>query len=143
MNEIVAAAQAWIGTPYVHQASCRGVGCDCLGLIRGVWRDLHGTEPCLVPPYTQDWNEPQRNERLLGEARRLLSERTAPIIDPGCVLLFRMKEASVAKHLGISTSQSPVPRFVHAYSGHGVCETTLSAPWKRRLVAIFDFPTEL
>lgn len=35
-NEIVAAARQWLGTPYRHQASVRGVGCDCLGLIRGV-----------------------------------------------------------------------------------------------------------
>ena len=28
----------WIGTPYRHQASLKGVGCDCLGLVRGVWR---------------------------------------------------------------------------------------------------------
>lgn len=143
MSAIVEAARAWIGTPYVHQASCRGLGCDCLGLVRGVWRDLHGTEPSPVPPYTQDWNEPQQSERLLLEARRLLVERTTSTIDPGCILLFRMKEASVAKHLGISTARTPVPRFVHAYSGRGVCETTLSAPWRQRLVAIFDFPTEV
>ena len=35
---IVAEARAWIGTRYCHQASVKGVGCDCLGLVRGVWR---------------------------------------------------------------------------------------------------------
>lgn len=33
---IVNAARSWLGTPYHHQASLRGVGCDCLGLIRGL-----------------------------------------------------------------------------------------------------------
>ena len=37
---IVAEARAWIGTRYRHQASVKGVGCDCLGLVRGVWRAL-------------------------------------------------------------------------------------------------------
>ncbi|MEM9842167.1 MAG: peptidase P60, partial [Pseudomonadota bacterium] len=37
--EVIEAARAWLGTPYRHQASRRGVGADCLGLIRGVWRD--------------------------------------------------------------------------------------------------------
>ena len=37
-EEIVAAARSWIGTPYRHQASLKGVGCDCLGLVRGVGR---------------------------------------------------------------------------------------------------------
>lgn len=35
-NDIVARARAWIGTPYEHQASCRGAGTDCLGLLRGL-----------------------------------------------------------------------------------------------------------
>jgi NlpC/P60 family putative phage cell wall peptidase len=36
--QIVVATRDWIGTPYQHQASLKGVGCDCLGLVRGVWR---------------------------------------------------------------------------------------------------------
>ena len=39
-DAIVAEAHRWIGTPYRHQASLRGVGCDCLGLLRGVWREV-------------------------------------------------------------------------------------------------------
>ena len=47
---MVAEARAWIGTPYVHQASVRGGGTDCLGLLRGVWRVVIGEEPETVPP---------------------------------------------------------------------------------------------
>ncbi|MEM1422329.1 MAG: peptidase P60, partial [Pseudomonadota bacterium] len=39
-DQIAYEASRWIGTPYRHQASLRGVGCDCLGLLRGVWRAL-------------------------------------------------------------------------------------------------------
>ena len=43
----------WIDTPYRHQASKRGVGTDCLGLIRGIWRSLYGTgDPEGMPNYT-------------------------------------------------------------------------------------------
>ena len=42
---IVASAQSWIGTPYLHQASLKGAGADCLGLLRGVWREVIGPEP--------------------------------------------------------------------------------------------------
>lgn len=143
MNAVVSATRRWIGTPYVHQASCLGGGCDCLGLVRGVWRELHGTEPAPVPPYTTDWNEPQGEERLLQEARRILIERASDDIAPGRVLLFRMHRESVAKHLGIATATGPTPRFVHAYRGHGVCEAALSAPWRRRIAAVFDFPMEI
>ena len=39
-RRVLEAATGWIGTPYRHQASQKGVGCDCLGLVRGVWREL-------------------------------------------------------------------------------------------------------
>ena len=54
---IVAEARAWIGTPYRHQASLKGVGCDCLGLLRGVWRAVVGGEPEGPPPNSADWAE--------------------------------------------------------------------------------------
>ena len=41
-KDIVAETRDWIGTPYRHQASLKGVGCDCLGLVRGVWRNVIG-----------------------------------------------------------------------------------------------------
>ena len=56
-SSIVEAARDWIGTPYRHQASLRGVGCDCLGLVRGVWRTLVGGEPETPGPYGSDWAE--------------------------------------------------------------------------------------
>jgi len=46
---IVAEARSWIGTRYRHQGSLKGVGCDCLGLVRGVWRNCIGAEPELPP----------------------------------------------------------------------------------------------
>ncbi len=39
---IVAEARSWIGTPYRHGAALKGSGCDCLGLVRGVWRGVFG-----------------------------------------------------------------------------------------------------
>ena len=39
--EIVAEARNGIGTPYRHQGSLKGVACDCIGLVRGVWRALY------------------------------------------------------------------------------------------------------
>ncbi len=142
-ESIVAAARRWVGTPYRHQAATCGAGTDCLGLIRGVWRELHGHEPEAIPAYSMDWSEPQRDERLWRAARRHLIERRAGALEPGCVILFRMRAGSVAKHLGIVTETGDDPRFVHAYSGHGVIESPLSAPWRRRVVACFDFPQEI
>ncbi|MFV0513143.1 MAG: NlpC/P60 family protein [Jhaorihella sp.] len=141
--EIVAAARHWIGTPYRHQAAVRGAGCDCLGLVRGVWRDLYGAEPEPVPAYSMDWSEPQREERLWAAARRHLVEMPAGALMAGDVILLRMRAGSVAKHLGIVSRGGTAPRFIHAYARHGVIESPLSAPWLRRVVTRFGFPEEV
>ncbi len=133
-------ARSWIGTPYVHQASCRGAGADCLGLLRGVWRELYGAEPEAVAPYSPDWSEARHEERLWDAARRHLVELPVATVSPGNVILFRMREGSVAKHLGIVGQSEPCASFIHSFSGHGVVESPLSDPWRRRIVATFEFP---
>jgi NlpC/P60 family putative phage cell wall peptidase len=140
MSAVIAAARGWLGTPYVHQASCRGAGCDCLGLLRGVWREVHGAEPEAVPAYTADWSEPSGEERLWAAALRHLQPRPAGAEAVADVLLFRMRETGVAKHLGLQSATGPAARFIHAYSGRGVVETALTPPWARRVVARFAFP---
>ena len=67
---ILSEARQWLGTPYRHQASLKGVGCDCLGLVRGVWRALYGYEPEEPGPYQRGWVEPPGEERLRDAARR-------------------------------------------------------------------------
>jgi NlpC/P60 family putative phage cell wall peptidase len=138
---IVAEARAWLGTPYVHQASLRGAGTDCLGLVRGVWRAVSGHEPERPPAYTPDWGEAAGQELLLAAALRWMVPSAADA--PGDVLLLRMREGAVAKHLGIATQVGRSPRFVHAYTGHGVVESAFSAPWARRLAGRFAFPERM
>ena len=142
MNQQVAITEArsWIGTPYLHQASVKGAGSDCLGLLRGIWRKLYGAEPEPVPPYTDDWAEPDHREALLDAARRWLVTKPVLAEEAGDVLLFRMRTGSIAKHLGLQSSVGPEARFIHAYSGQGVVESALSLPWRRRIAARFAFP---
>jgi NlpC/P60 family putative phage cell wall peptidase len=139
-QRIVAEARRWIGTPYVHQASVQGAGTDCLGLLRGVWRAVLGQEPERVPAYTADWAEPGRDEVLLRAALRWLQPVASGHEAPGDVLLFRMRQGSVAKHIGIVGMTGSDPSFIHAYTGHGVIESPLSEPWARRVIARFEIP---
>ena len=138
----VAEARGWIGTPYRHQASARGAGADCLGLVRGVWRGVYGAEPEVVPAYTANWAEPAREEVLWRAALRHLVPRAGRVPRPGDVILFRMRDGAVAKHLGIAAGGPSAASFIHAYCGHGVVESPLSAPWARRIVACLAFPEE-
>ena len=142
-SRVVAEARRWIGTPYVHQASRLGAGADCLGLVRGVWRAVVGAEPEAPGPYSADWAEASREERLMAAAARHLVLVPPDRAEPGDVLLFRMREGGAAKHLGILTTRGlRRGRMIHAYSGHAVTESTLTEAWVRRLAAVFRFPTE-
>ena len=138
---VVAEARRWLGTPYCHQASCRGVGTDCLGLLRGIWRELIGPEPEPVPPYSADWAEGAGDERLLVAALRHLVSVPGDIPVSGDVLVFRMIARGPAKHVAVLSSDGlEGGRMIHAYSGHAVCETSVTEPWRRRLTGTFRFP---
>jgi len=143
MTCAVEIARTWLGTPYLHQTSVKGHGCDCLGLFRGVWRELQGAEPESVPAYTMDWSEPSGEERLWAAARRHLTEKPVSVQEVGDVLLFRMRRGSVAKHLGLQAEAGDRATFIHAYSGHGVVESHLTRPWADRVVARFIFPERI
>ena len=135
MSELVVrAALAWVGTPYRHGASRRGVGCDCLGLVRGVWREVVGAEPETLPCYAPDWAELSRDEPLLDAARRHLVPAEA---GPGAVLVFRWSAGVAAKHCGILVAPD---LMVHAYSGVGTVRSALVPAWRRRAVGAFRFP---
>lgn len=134
-------AREWLGTPYVPQASKKGAGADCLGLIRGIWREMHGAEPEAPPAYTDDWAECGGDEALWRAAsRHLLPVADGLALSAGQVLLFRMRAGAIAKHLGIASLGGAAPRFIHAYTSHGVVESPLTRPWRARVVARFRFP---
>lgn len=136
-HAILAEARDWIGTPYRHQASAKGAGCDCLGLVRGVWRALYGAEPEAPPAYTPDWAERVGSETLLDAARRHMRE--VPISDaaPGDVLLFRMHAQAPLKHCAILDQEA---RIIHAYWGRAVVRSRFAPWWRDRCAAAFSFP---
>jgi NlpC/P60 family putative phage cell wall peptidase len=137
----LAAARGWVGTPYRHQASLRGEGADCLGLIRGVWRELVGPEPEVLPSYSPDWAEAGGAETLLLAARRWLIEIEPEAAQPGDVLLFRMRADVPIKHCGIlGAAGPPEPRLIHAYWGRSVIESWMGDWWLRKQAAAFTWP---
>lgn len=136
-DAVVAAARRWIGTPYHDQASLCGVGCDCLGLARGVWREIVGDEPFPIPPYSRDWGESGQRE-VLAEGARLMLPEVAPVeASTGALVLFRMRPRAIAKHVGILTGPEC---FIHSYERLGVIEQPFTPAWRRRVAFAFLFP---
>jgi NlpC/P60 family putative phage cell wall peptidase len=134
---VLSEAKTWLGTPYRHQGFRKGVGCDCLGLIRGIWREVYGTEPELPGPYTADWAETAGHDKLLEAARRHCIERNIEQALAGDLLVFRWRAHHAAKHLGILMTKDT---FLHAYEGHEVTVSALIPQWRRRIAGVFVFP---
>jgi len=140
-NAIVDEARRWIGTPYIHQASVCGQGADCLGLIRGIWRNCIGPEPQTMPAYSPDWGEVSDRNTMLDAAVRWFEpiENEQPA-EAGDIVLFRWNNSSCIKHVGVITG---LHNFIHAYEKAGVVETTLGSQWRKRIAAKFRFPRHL
>ncbi|WP_457935823.1 NlpC/P60 family protein [Mesorhizobium sp. 10J20-29] len=136
-DAVIAEALSWVGTPYRHQGSRKGVGCDCLGLVLGVWRALYGAAPEMPGAYAPDWAEAGESEILLDAVRRHFCERPMAQLQPGDLLLFRWRPHLPAKHAGILTAPG---HFVHAYQGHAVTVSALVPQWRRRIAGVFAFP---
>ena len=136
-DRVVAVARSWLGTPYHDQASLRGVGCDCLGLARGIWREVVGAESFPIPPYSRDWGETGPHEVLAIGARRMMAEIATMNSAPGTLILFRMTPRAIAKHVGIRTGSDS---FIHSYERLGVVEEVLTPIWRRRIAFAFLFP---
>lgn len=134
---VVEVARGWIGTPYHDQASLRGVGCDCLGLARGVWREVVGPERIAIPPYSPDWGEVAGREVMAEGAGRVMIRIDPQAAGTGAVVLFRMRAQAVVKHLGILTGEGT---FIHATEHLGVIEVPFTQAWARRVVFAFLYP---
>jgi NlpC/P60 family putative phage cell wall peptidase len=135
--EIEKIARSWIGTPYVHQASVKGAGCDCLGLLRGVWREAFGEEPEDVPAYSPDWAEASGAETLRDALARHFRAIAARDIASGDIALFRMNARGPAKHCGIVAEKDSALTLIHARQNKRVSEEIFSETWRRRLTFAF------
>lgn len=137
-NRVVNLARGWIGTPYRHQGHQKQIGCDCLGLIRGLWRELYGIEQQHPKPYAKDWAETTSQERMLIAARTYFGAQIAlKDMQLGCLILFRWRDGFAIKHAGILSAPH---QFIHAYERIGVTQSALVPSWRRRIEAVFQFP---
>lgn len=133
----VAIARGWIGTPYHHQASLKGIGCDCLGLVRGIYRELYGRDVEAAANYSRDWAEASGIETMLQGAEKHLVAIDRAELAAGDIVVYRLRPGTVAKHAAVLASSSTM---IHATEGGPVSEVALSSWWRRRIAGAFRFP---
>jgi NlpC/P60 family putative phage cell wall peptidase len=137
-KELVRIARSWIGTPYHHQASIRGIGTDCLGLIRGIYRDFYGYDAETPPAYSTAWGETDGKELMLEAAQRhlLYVGKSSTQLLPGDVLVFRIRRQGVAKHCAMYIGED---RIVHSFETADTVEVNLHKTWRKKIAAVFQF----
>lgn len=112
---VVAEALQWQGTRFHHNQSCKGHGCDCIGLIIGVFRELGGFDPSYRPPaYSQQWHAHKNEEVLVQTALSVGFREKSGDALPGDMLVFKF--GRVASHAGIYLGND---EFIHAYFALG------------------------
>jgi len=105
---IIAEARSWIGTPFHWEASVKGVGCDCKGLVAGVARNLGRPEAATAFANATAYHR-QVDTKLLRRGLESLFDLAATP-SPGDVLLLTV--GGRAQHMAIMTAPG---RMIHTY----------------------------
>lgn len=131
--DVIAEARAWMGTPWQHQAACKGVGCDCIGLVSGV-ADALGLPEARAwrsDPRFKGYGELPLPEKLLAACDLYLDRIEMPAVRLGDVLVFALMKQPM--HFGFLSATAP------RYMLHGwrpakrVVENSVDSVWTRRL----------
>lgn len=137
-DAIVAEARRWVGTPWRHQASVKGVGCDCAGLVRGVALNLGLADLDEAHPEAERFLNYSRNpqpRKMLGALNHFMHRVRPDAMQAGDVLLMRFDRDP--QHLAILTDAGTI---VHAASAYGaVAEHRLSSDWRARVTGVWRF----
>lgn len=128
VDEIIAAARAEVGTPFMHQGRIPGKALDCAGLAVVVASQWHAVEQPRAygrSPHLgllQQWVE----------AQDFLQPIASPVA--GCLLLMRF--GTEPQHLAICAGD----KIIHSYGSVGkVVEHNFSDVWRARVVKAYRF----
>lgn len=130
-------AITWVGTPYHPQASLKGIGCDCVGLIKGIWNEIYQAP---VPSAYQTLNLPNNGltpyQTIENIFETLFILKSITTVGAGDIMLFRMTSKGHA-HTGIYT---PSGGIIHALEKSGVVyEKTLPLSLKKRWISTYGW----
>lgn len=133
-NQIIAEAESWEGTKWQHQASVKGIACDCAGLIRGVYCNLTGIETPMYD-YPATWHLFKQEPRVFNECKKYFNEIPIDDVKPGDILIFRFRPNFVAHHLAFVLNNN---RIIHADMEAGkVIISNYNATWRARATNAF------
>ena len=90
---IVAKARTWLGTPFHHQARVKGKGCDCLGLVIGVAKELELTDKTgrLLASHDEvTYSRQPNSSHLIDKLSSLLDKVSLENASYGDIVVFKV-----------------------------------------------------
>ncbi len=130
-RQIVTRARFCIGTPFRHQGRIPGKGLDCVGVIACVGHEL-GLFDYDFAGYGRLPKKGELERHINAAGFREISFEEA---HPGDVLLIRFRK--LPQHTAIVTDRGMLHAYIRAF---GVVEHGVTAYWRQRIIAAYQFP---
>lgn len=86
-DAVIAEALTWQGTPYHHMARLKGIGCDCLTYLAGVFENCGLIDHIEIPFYPMDWALHRDAERYFDGLLKYTCPVETP--QPGDIALWK------------------------------------------------------
>lgn len=129
-DDVVKAARAHIGTPFMHQGRLPGIALDCAGLVVAVAKEL-GIQHVDVTGYGR---RPTGELRTVMAAQR--SIKSVPIVERQAGDILVMRFAKEPQHLAICAGAT----IIHSYETvKKCCEHDLTPEWEKRITEVWRF----
>lgn len=140
-QDIVTQARSWLGTRFHHQGRVKATqehkgGCDCIGLVIGVLKelDIHGRDGTPLWQYDQTgygkFPDGQALQQALRKHLHIIPEEQ---LQPGDIALFLFEEEP--QHVVIISDYEDGLGMIHCYaSARKVVEHRMDTLWQGRLV---------
>lgn len=113
VEALVAAAEQWIGTPFIKGAMVRGAGADCVHLVAGIYREVGFLKTFAAGKYMLDEGQHLSRSKVLAwlEGRSDFERVSTNRVDlcAGDTLCFHL--GRVEHHVGLMLTNG---NFVHA-----------------------------
>ena len=137
--EVVEEARTWIDTPFRDQGYTKGIGVDCLGLIKGLARDLNLCKKDIanMSDFTLPYGKMPNRSVIIPALKRHLVLISRDELDIADIILYLGRHEP--QHLAIKTDTG----IIHSYQPYGaVKEHSMTLEWANpsRMLGIYRFP---
>lgn len=135
--QVVSEARLWLGTRWCHQASLRGVGTDCIGLLVGVARALgiEGGAEFAADHGIKGYGRAPRVDLALAACERYLDPCENPVA--GDIMYLRVHGSPYPHHFALLSSSD---YMIHSWAQmRKVVENRIDTVWRSRIFRTYSY----